>query len=206
MFPWTITPGPAGAPAISISSSRASRSRDPPGCLLDAGAAAAPALWTRLREAGARPAGLVVRDILRVEAGQALYGEDLDENVYPQEARLEDAFSLTKGCFIGQEVVAKIDTYGGLNKRLVGLKVSHGDPVARGTRLFLDEDGERRDLGLITSWAYSFALDTGLALGFVKRKHQKPGTRFFLGESGATAEIVPIPVRSGAVPVTGEFE
>ncbi len=177
-----------------------------PGCLVDAGAAAAPTLWTRMREAGARPAGLVVRDILRVEAGQALYGEDLDENVYPQEARLEDAFSLTKGCFIGQEVVAKIDTYGGLNKRLVGLKISHDDPVARGTRLFRDEDGERRDLGLITSWAYSFALDTGLALGFVKRRHQKPGTRFHVGDSAAIAEIVSIPVRSGAVPITGEFE
>jgi folate-binding protein YgfZ len=159
-----------------------------------------------LVEAGARPAGIIARDILRVEAGQAVYGEDIDESVYPQEARLENAFSLTKGCFIGQEVVAKIDTYGGLNKRLVGLKISHDDPIVPGTRLLRTEDGEQRDLGVITSWAYSFVLDTGLALGYVKRRHQKPGTRFQVGESGATAEIVPIPVRSGAVPVTGEFE
>lgn len=177
-----------------------------PGCLLDAGPEGAADLWSRLREAGARPAGIVVRDILRVEAGQGLYGQDIDENVYPQEGRLEGAFSLTKGCFIGQEVVAKIDTYGGLNKRLVGIRISHDDPVASGTRLFRTVEGERRDLGVITSWAYSFALDTGLALGYVKRRHQEPGTAFEIGETGATGEIVPIPVRQGAVPVSGGSE
>lgn len=176
------------------------------GCLVDAGAEGASELWTRLKEAGAKPAGIVARDILRIEAGRALYGEDVDESVYPQEARLQDAFSLTKGCFIGQEVVAKIDTYGGLNKRLVGLKISHDDPVPRGTRLLLDEGGERRDLGVVTSWAYSFVLDTGLALAFVKRKHQEPGTVFHLGDGDATAEIVPLPVRSGALPISGGSE
>ncbi len=177
-----------------------------PGCRLDAGPDAAPELWNCLREAGAKPAGIVARDILRVEAGQALLGEDVDENVYPQEARLESAFSLTKGCFIGQEVVAKIDTYGGLNKRLVALRISHDDPVPRGTRLYRREDGESRDLGVITSWAYSFALDAGLALAYVKRRHQKPGTTFRFGDLEGEGEIVPIPVRPGAIPVTGEFE
>lgn len=177
-----------------------------PGALVDAGPEGAAELWSALKEAGARPAGLVAHDCLRVEAGRALHGEDVDENVYPQEARLEHAFSLTKGCFVGQEVVAKIDTYGGLNKRLVALRISHDDPVARGTRLHRNEEGERRDLGVITSWAYSFVLDTGLALAYVKRRSQAVGTRFEVGDGPATAEIVPIPVRAGAVPVTGEFE
>lgn len=176
------------------------------GLRLDAGPEKAPVLWRCLREAGAHPAGIVVSDILRVEAGQALPGVDIDENVYPQEARLESAFSLTKGCYVGQEVVAKIDTYGGLNKRLVALKVSHDDPVPHGTRLHRQDEGEWRDLGVITSWAYSFALDTGLVLAYVKRRHQKSGTVFRIGDGPATAEIVPIPVRTGAVPVTGGFE
>jgi folate-binding protein YgfZ len=90
-----------------------------PGLRLDVGPHGAADLWNALRLAGARPSGLVVRDSLRVEACEALYGVDVDANVYPQEARLESAFSLTKGCYVGQEVVAKIDTYGGLNKRLV---------------------------------------------------------------------------------------
>jgi len=177
-----------------------------PGFRVDAGPERASVLWRALIAAGARPAGVVVRDILRVEAGVASPGVDVDENVYPQEARAEAGFRLDKGCYIGQEVVAKIDTYGGLNKRLVCLKISHDDPIARGTRLCRLDDGEWRDLGVVTSWAYSFVLDTGLVLAYVKRRHQKVGTEFRVGDGPATAVIVPMPVRSGAVPPTGEFE
>lgn len=175
---------------------------------LDAGAGRAEPLWDELVAAGARPTGRVVADILRVEAGAARAREDVDETIYPQEARLESAFSLAKGCYVGQEVVAKIDTYGGLNKRLVALAISHDDPVPRGTRLerFNEERGEWRDLGVVTSWAYSFARDGGLALAYVKRKHQAPGTTFRLGAGPAQAVVVPIPVRPDAVPITGEFE
>jgi folate-binding protein YgfZ len=177
-----------------------------PGFRVDAGPQKSAELWNALVSAGARPGGIVARDILRVEAGRAEPGADIDENVYPQEARLEEAFSLEKGCYIGQEVVAKIDTYGGLNKRLVALKIVHDDPIARGTRLYRQDEGEWRDLGVVTSWAYSFVLDTGLVLAYVKRRHQKPGTELRVGDGPATATIVPIPVRANAVPVTGEFE
>ena len=163
-----------------------------PGLRLDGGPRLAPALWSALAEAGARPSGIVVRDSLRVEAGAALFGVDVDEHVYPQEARLEGAFSLEKGCYIGQEVVAKIDTYGGLNKRLTGLAVSHDDPVPRGARLVLADEPER-ELGLVTSWAYSFALDRGMVLAYVKRRHQEVGTRFALAGAAGEATIVPFP-------------
>jgi len=166
------------------------------GFRVDAGAERAVALWEALERAGATPAGLAARDCLRVEQGAALWGLDVDDNVYPQEAGLDTAFALDKGCYVGQEVVAKIDTYGGLNKRLVALAVDHSDPVARGTALVLEEAGERRELGLVTSWAYSFELDTGLVLGYVKRHHQEPGTVFALGDTGGRATIVPVPVRS----------
>jgi len=164
-----------------------------PGLRLDGGPELAPALWSALREAGAVPAGIVARDFARIERGAALTGVDVSEDVYPEEAGLTDAFSLEKGCYIGQEVVAKIDTYGGLNKRLLVLRVSHDDPVAPGTRLLRTEDGEERDLGVVTSWGYSFTLDAGLVLGYVKRRHQEPGTTFQLGDTGASATIVPPP-------------
>ncbi len=176
------------------------------GFRLDAGPERVSALWRALVDAGARPAGIVARDILRVEAVAAEWGADIDENVYPQEARLESAFSLTKGCYTGQEVIAKIDTYGGLNKRLVALRVSHDDPVPRGTRLARLDDGEWRDLGMVTSWSYSFVLDTGLVLAHVKRRHQKPGTEFRLGDGPGTATVVPAPVRADALALSGEFE
>ena len=168
------------------------------GFRLDGGPHAA-GLWKALVRAEARPAGLVVHDSLRVEAGEARPGVDVDEGIYPQEARLERAFSLDKGCYIGQEVVAKIDTYGGLNKRLVALRPNHDDPVATGTRLVAGE----RDLGVVTSWAWSFELDGGLCLGYVKRKHQEPGTEFELagpdGTARGRAAIAPLPVREDAL-------
>ena len=170
-----------------------------PGWRLDAGPRA-PELWLARGAAGARPAGLVARDSLRVEAGAAEPGVDVDDGIYPQEARLERAFRLDKGCYIGQEVVAKIDTYGGLNKLLVALRVSHDDPVPKGTRLVREQDGEARDLGIVTSWAYSFELDGGLALAYVKRKHQQPGTVFRLEGAPGEATLVELPIRPDALP------
>jgi folate-binding protein YgfZ len=169
---------------------------------LDSGPEHVAELWDAACAAGATAVGLVVRDSLRVEAGRALEGLDVDENVYPEEAGLTHAFALDKGCYVGQEVVAKIDTYGGLNKRLLVLGVEHSEPVARGTRL-VRRDGDdaangARELGLVTSWAYSFALDGGLVLAYVKRQHQEPGTRFDLldpsGTSRGAAVIIPAPV------------
>ncbi len=177
-----------------------------PGVRLDGGPLAAPALWRGLIERGATPAGLAAEDCLRAEACFAKPGVDIDENVYPQEARLERAFSLNKGCYIGQEVIAKIDTYGGLNKRLTALRISDDEPLTRGTRLYRLDDGEWRDLGVLTTWAYSFVLDSGLGLAFVKRRHQAPGTEFRVGDGPRTAVIVPLPVRPSAVPVSGDFE
>ena len=78
--------------------------------------------------------------------------------------------------------------------------------MARGTPLFREDGGEWRELGLATSWAYSFALDTGLVLAYVKRRHQAVGTAFRVGEGERRATIVAIPVRSGAVPISGEVE
>lgn len=163
-----------------------------PAWRLNAGPGESLGLWQALIGAGARPIGRIVWDSLRAEVGVAQPGEDIDDTVYPQEARLEWAFSLDKGCYIGQEVVAKIDTYGGLNKRLFLLRVNHDDPVARGTRLYRQDPdtGEWRDLGVATSWAYSFAHDCGVILAFVKRKHQAAGTTFRIGEGPAEASII----------------
>jgi folate-binding protein YgfZ len=136
----------------------------------------APSLWQALVGEGATPGGLAIFDILRAEACVPLFGVDVDDSIYPQEARYEAAFSLDKGCYIGQEVVAKIDTYGGLNKRLYALATGE-EPVRAGTRLMR---------------AWSFALDSGLSLGYVKRRHQDVGTEFRMvsgDEDPATAPI-----------------
>lgn len=177
------------------------------GWRLDAGFDGAAQLWERLVRANATPGGLVAADSLRAEAGQARFGVDVDENVYPQEARLENAFSLDKGCYTGQEVVAKIDTYGGLNKRLVTVALDGDEPVLRGTPLTVPgEDGAPRNVGMVTTWAYSFERDTPIALAYVKRRNQKVGTSFAVEGTDQRATLIPMPVRLDAEPITGEFE
>jgi folate-binding protein YgfZ len=149
-------------------------------------------LWTALIAAGATPAGLAVYDSLRADHLSAEWGVDVDDTIYPQEANLQDAFSLTKGCYIGQEVVAKIDTYGGLNKRLLRLKAPD-EPVPAGTRLMRQTDGpdsEWRDLGVVTTWTYCFPEDHGVVLAYVKRKHQALGTQFRLGDGPNSATVL----------------
>lgn len=182
------------------------------GFRLDAGADGAAQLWQALVAAGATPGGRVALDCLRIEAGAAEFGYDIDENIYPQEARLEAAFHLEKGCYIGQEVVAKIDTYGGLNKRLVVVALDHDNPIPRGAELMIPDDEKGlRNVGVVTSWAYSFVRDTGVALAYVKRRHQGAGRQFSVqapenGPLVGSAEVVPFPIREGALAVTGELE
>jgi folate-binding protein YgfZ len=160
-----------------------------PGLRLEPEPKACATLWRALLSVGATPGGLVAWDALRAEHVVGVFGRDVTEDVYPQEARLEAAFSLEKGCYIGQEVVAKIDTYGGLNKRLMLLRVGHDDPVEPGTRLVVREGAEARDLGLVTTWAYSFAHDCGVVLAYVKRKHQDVGRVFDLVPPGGDQGI-----------------
>ena len=74
-------------------------------------------------------------------------------------------------------------------ERLVG---DHDDPVAPGTRLLREDDGEWRDLGVVTTWAYSFARDGGVVLAYLKRRHQEAGTRFRVGDGPATAEVLEV--------------
>jgi folate-binding protein YgfZ len=159
------------------------------GWRLDAGADGVGPLWDKLIAAGATPSGFTARESLRVEANLGRWGADITEAVYPQEARLEDAFSLDKGCYIGQEVVAKIDTYEGLNKRLTLLRCEGDDPVPTGTRLFKEDGDTWRNLGFVTTWAWSFKHDIGTILAYVKRGHQKAETRFRLGDGPEAATI-----------------
>ena len=85
------------------------------------------AVWTRLTAAGAVPAGSAVCEIARVEAGRPEWGLDIDETTIPQEANLDElgAISYTKGCYTGQETVARIHFRGHVNRHLRGLRFDH---------------------------------------------------------------------------------
>jgi folate-binding protein YgfZ len=111
---------------------------------------------------------------LRIEAGLPVFGRDIDKSNLPQEVgRTEWAVSFTKGCYLGQETVARIDALGHVNRHLVGLLIpSERSTLEAGARISKEE----KVLGHITSSAYSVAWGHCIALGYVRRGHERPGT------------------------------
>jgi tRNA-modifying protein YgfZ len=125
-------------------------------------------------------------EVVRVESGRPRYGLDLDESVIPQEAGLnERAVSFTKGCYVGQETVARLFYRGKPNRHLRGLRLS--EPAATGDALRLGE----REVGRLGSSVVSPALGPiGLA---IVRREAAPGDTVTVGDSGVTATLVELP-------------
>jgi folate-binding protein YgfZ len=138
---------------------------------------------------GARGAVAVTEqaaECVRVEHGRPRYGIDLDDSVIPQEAGLnERAVSFTKGCYVGQETVARLYYKGKPNRHLRGLRLS--EPAAPGEQLLLGE----RPVGVLGSVAVSPTLGP-IALALVRREAE-PGSFVSVGESGVSAEVLELP-------------
>jgi tRNA-modifying protein YgfZ len=112
----------------------------------------------------------------RIEQGIPRWGNELSESVLPNEAGLDKrAISYTKGCYLGQEVISRIKSLGHVNRQLRGLLPSAGVTLESGDQLVgTDEAG--KEIGLITSVARSRALDHAIALGYVRRGFDAPGS------------------------------
>ena len=141
-----------------------------------------------LIDAGAESVSEAAAEIVRVERGRPRYGIDLDETTIPQEAGLnERAVSFTKGCYVGQETVARLHYKGKPNRHLRGLRLS--EPVEPGAALSLGE----RPVGSLASVVLSPAFGPiGLAL---VRREAEPGATISVGELGAEAVVVDLPFR-----------
>lgn len=125
-------------------------------------------------------------EVLRVEAGVPKFGVDMTETTIPLEANLEKAIHYQKGCYIGQEVIARATYRGQMNKKLVGVLL--GDAVAeKGAELTLA--GKR--VGRLTSVVRSEARQQHVALAYVQRDHLTPGTVLELGEAKVTVQALP---------------
>jgi hypothetical protein len=128
-------------------------------------------------------------DALRIEAGFPEYGRDVTDANLPQEvARDRLAMSFHKGCYLGQETVARIDALGHVNRYLVGVRFDGGGIPPVGTPL----SAEGKTLGNVTSATFSPRLGVPLALAYVRRGHHGPGTR--LDSPLGTAEVVALPL------------
>lgn len=130
-------------------------------------AAAVEAAARQLREADATPAGWVALDILRVEAGQPRWRTDFDnESTLPETGEWHRA-SLSKGCYAGQEVVAKVHNFGQAPRQLCLLQFASGERSLRGAEI---HDAEGKKMGVVTSWVWSPQADQPIGMGIVKRK------------------------------------
>jgi tRNA-modifying protein YgfZ len=148
-------------------------------------AAAVEALAERLASAGAPPITEAAAEIVRVESGRPRFGREMTTETIPQEAGInERAVSFTKGCYIGQETVARLHYKGKPNRHLRGLRLEAA--VDAGAPIVLDE----RELGRVGTAALSPALGP-IALAIVRREAQ-PGARVTVGD-GVTAEVVDLP-------------
>ena len=153
----------------------------------------------------AAPGGRLVRgdlealEVLRVEAGIPALGRELDEEVLPPEARLDHAVSTTKGCYVGQEIVARLRSRGRVNHLLVGLRLDL--PAAGGAAPDVGADvvAGGRTTGEITSVVCSPS-QGWVALGYVRREHAEPETAVDVGGVPARVAALPFVAPIGSAP------
>jgi folate-binding protein YgfZ len=142
--------------------------------------------WTSASRAGVTRAGWTAFESVRIESGLPAYGVDIGGDTIALEAPLDAAISFGKGCYLGQEVIERVTARGHVNRKLVGLVVdgvvipAAGDTIAAGGK----------EIGRVTSAAWSWRLDRPVALGYVRREQIAPGTRLELSTAGGAAATV----------------
>lgn len=155
--------------------------------------------WDLVARDVAPPAGVSVCDAaaleaVRIEAGVPAVDQELTDGLIPAESGIvADTVSFTKGCFVGQELVARIDSRGGNTpRRLRGLVLGDGAPAAPGATL---SDADGTPVGRVTSSAYSPLLGAGVALAYVHRRVEPPAAGLVGdGGSGLSCEIRALPL------------
>jgi len=154
-------------------------------------AANAETVWQALASAAEVEAAAAALELVRIEQGEPRLGRELGPDVLPAEARLEVAVSETKGCYTGQEVVARMRSRDRVSHLLVGLAFA-GEPPAPGSPL--EAEGKRR--GEVTSVVQSDRFGP-IGLGYVTRALAEPGTA--LSAAGTDARVAALPFDSSAV-------
>lgn len=141
-----------------------------------------------LAEPAVEPAGFEAMEILRAEAGIPCFGRDFGPENFPQETGADEAVSYTKGCYLGQEVVARIHYRGGVQKALRGLAFEAGSAPRQGAPLLF----EGREVGTATTVVESVALGRPVGLAIIHRRAAAAGTRLDV-EGGGQAEVRDLP-------------
>ena len=164
-------------------------------------------LWNNLRASVVAQHGAAIGmralNSLRLEAGVPWFPDDFNDTVIPHEAALEAThISFTKGCYTGQEIVERVRSRGQVNRRRVQMKFSTIESPAPLTRLYArgtetqsaenkaaeTEPAEAKEVGIVTSSAFSPAANASIGMGYVRREHNSSGA--ILDFTGGTAEVI----------------
>ena len=143
----------------------------------------APQVRDALINAGAQPVSDDTFEVLRIEAGIARYGRDMDETNIVTETNLDDVVSYTKGCYVGQEIIVRIKHRGHVAKKLTGLRFDTDLPIKSGT--------------MIKSTAFSPTLRSTIGLGYVRYEQLAPGTEVTV-DDGIAATVTELPFVRGS--------
>ncbi len=120
-----------------------------------------------LSSTGIVPADALTMEAARIEAGIPKLGVELDETVYPPQANLERGYSLNKGCYTGQEVLARMRTYGGVPKKLVGIVFKEANSLVTPCAIRVND----QEIGSLRSFCVSPRSGKGIGLGYVLSAH-----------------------------------
>ena len=141
-----------------------------------------------LINAGAQPVSDDTFEVLRIEAGIARYGLDMDETNIVTETNLDDAVSYTKGCYVGQEIIVRIKHRGHVAKKLTGLRVETDRSIEPGA-VIKSSDGT--EIGKVTSTAVSPKLGNTIGLGYLRYEYLEAGTNVIADGIAATVSELP---------------
>jgi folate-binding protein YgfZ len=151
-------------------------------------------LVERFANAGVVRVDAETLETLRIEAGVARFGVDMDETNVVSETNLDDAISFTKGCYIGQEIIARIKYRGHVAKKLTGLTLEGTKVPVAGAVIRSNE----KDIGRVTSATLSPKLDSAVALGYVRYEYLATGTQVVIGAEGLAAKVTDLPFVRGS--------
>jgi aminomethyltransferase len=133
--------------------------------------------------------GMRAFDVFRVESGLPLVQVDIEESNFPQEAHLDAALNFQKGCYLGQEVMARIDAQGHVNRHMMG--IASASELRKGDKIY--KDG--REVGKIMSTTTSLLLNQPFALSYVRREYSKEGESVEIGDNRTTGIVKELPLK-----------
>ncbi len=146
-------------------------------------------LLDSLLESQAMAVSTDAQEVLRIEAGRPQYGIDFDEkNRLPETTLERDAVSYEKGCYVGQEVIAKLKTYSAVKLALMGLEFD-GDVSQLASETPIESDG--KVIGHVTSGCFSPTLSKHIAMAYLDREHRAPGNVLNVGGADARVRVLP---------------